>query len=278
MSRGAKIALAIGCILIGVVQALAFTEWSTREIYITAGTWAVLLTVIAGLVFGHGWACFIIAGLVAFASSWYLYTSVTEDLPVAGSGKSEPSVAGAVACFVSFGLPAYGYMFMVLHRLSRRMRGLPGADAEVPPPIDIAPHDPLMEEAIRRAHATVERLRAYHASGAGDCYVKIALEGGDSGVEHVWAYIEQLRGTTVRVSLANEPVFAGGALNDEVTVPLSEINDWMVEMPDGAVRGGYSTIAMYRRARERGDALPPGVEENIRRFVDANEWPEPPDR
>jgi uncharacterized protein YegJ (DUF2314 family) len=268
MSRGAKIALVVGCVAIGVIQALAVDEWSARAVWIAAGTWAVLATVLAAFVFELTLARIALAALVAFGCSWYLYDALAERLPAEGARGSQSSILAAVACFLIFGLPAYRYLYKVVNLFARRAFRLP-LPAEALPPMVIDADDPLMIEAVRRARASLERFRSLQRDEANACYVKIPLEAEHDLTEHVWGRVMDMDELRVRVSPANEPVAARAPADDDLDVPLEAISDWTVEMSDGSVQGGFSTIAMFRRAKERGDQVPAEIEESIPRFVDA---------
>jgi uncharacterized protein YegJ (DUF2314 family) len=139
---------------------------------------------------------------------------------------------------------------------------------QTPPPLRIAPDDPLMGEAHVRARATVKRLRSYFAQHPRACSAKVPFRTDGDVVEHLWGQVEALTEKSVRVTLRNRPVTQKGPPPRVLEVPLDQIDDWEVHLPDGTIRGGFTTRVMFVRAREQWGDLPPDLIELEGRYVD----------
>jgi hypothetical protein len=104
-SKTAKIALIIGLILVGLVQAIAIDKFSTRNIIIVICTWILIGVVISGLVFNILWALRILA-LIVFAGCFYLLAVTIFDKPLLPVPKSISPIIGAYRYMFLFGMPS----------------------------------------------------------------------------------------------------------------------------------------------------------------------------
>lgn len=115
----------------------------------------------------------------------------------------------------------------------------------------IEPNDFEVAQAKLQAQASLDKFRQLMEQNP-DFYasVKAALPTGVEGeFEHIW--IETLTpgspDTPWHGILANEPIdLPGLTLGSEVSFPESAIEDWMVEMEDESIEGGFSFAAMKR--------------------------------
>lgn len=131
--------------------------------------------------------------------------------------------------------------------------------------------DPLMLEAMREARASLHRLRPL-SRGASQAWVKFQVRDAGGDVEHVWGSLEVVEDEHV-VATWRMPVVGGIELPDQKKLPLAEIEDWQVELPDGAIHGGFTTRAQIAIARRDGYPVPDEVLEQERRFVDRRSVP-----
>lgn len=159
---------------------------------------------------------------------------------------------------------------LVVHELWQRL---------VPPPylylgaVAVADDDPLMLEARQKARVTLSRfLDELLPAHPQDSMVKFALETSDGSVENVWADVVAVSGERLSVLVRTLPSAGSGEpLTSEIG--RGEILDWMVELPDGTLRGGFTNRALFAiYAREVGRTHP-DAEEQLARFRDMDEPP-----
>lgn len=133
-------------------------------------------------------------------------------------------------------------------------------------PIDV--NDPRWSEAIARARNTIEEMRALFMAGTSDMYVKYQLATKSRSVEHVWGRLLELSAHDMKVSLETRPIEApvGAA---PYSVPIADLEDWQLVLPDGKIRGGFTTQAQIEIAKATGARIPAHISELEGRFVDA---------
>jgi hypothetical protein len=129
----------------------------------------------------------------------------------------------------------------------------------------IDPQDLIWTAAIGRARATIPAMRELLAEKR-EVWVKFPSAPGSKASEHVWGTVLDLTPTTAHVHVATQP--RGARLGPEVTVQLAELEDWQVELPDGSIRGGFTTRAEIEIARREGRPIPPHIAEMEPRLVD----------
>jgi hypothetical protein len=133
-------------------------------------------------------------------------------------------------------------------------------------PIDVT--DPRWLEAIAKARSTVSEMRALYEAGASDLYVKYPLTTKAGGVEHVWGRLLVLSPADMEVSLETQPIEA--PIGDApFVVPVSAIEDWQLILPDGRIRGGFTTRAQIEIAKSTGAPMPAHLSGLEGKFMDA---------
>jgi len=137
-----------------------------------------------------------------------------------------------------------------------------------PPPLVLAPDDPLMNEARQKARATAERLRAYFALHPQSCSAKVLFRTDGGRFEHLWGRVRALSADAVRVTLINRPVTHAGPVPVELEIPWHDLDDWEVALPDGRIAGGFTTRVMFVRAKEQWGELPADMADHQSRYVD----------
>src|SRR5688500_6242877 len=121
-------------------------------------------------------------------------------------------------------------------------------------PID--PDHPLWREAIDRARESIGMLWALHAEAGPEAMVKYAFITSSGEKEHVWGELLELSEDSMRVTMETPPIHHRGELPRELNVPISDLEDWQLSLPDGRIRGGFTTQAQIKIARESGSPIP----------------------
>lgn len=132
-------------------------------------------------------------------------------------------------------------------------------------PVDT--NDPLWREAIAAARASRDQMHRLHAQYGPDLFVKYPLVARDGEVEHVWGPLLERTGDSLVVGLATPPV---GGLRAEApfTIASTDLEDWQLLLPDGSIRGGFTTQAQIVLAQRAGLAVPEHVQHVDGKFVD----------
>ena len=133
-------------------------------------------------------------------------------------------------------------------------------------PTPIAPDDPLWVSAIERARATSPTMQQLHAEGR-EVWVKFPLQPPGGEVEHVWGRLVSLDDTSLTCTIETPPV-SGRSASATTPVRVDELEDWQARLPDGSIRGGYTTRAQAAIAKRDGHPVPRHVRDMLPRMVD----------
>jgi uncharacterized protein YegJ (DUF2314 family) len=119
---------------------------------------------------------------------------------------------------------------------------------------NVASQNAAVNAAIAKAQRTLPVFFARNAnpqSGDSGFAVKIRYDKGrgDGSGEHIWAGDVVQDGDTVTATIANEPQeIANLAKGQRVTVPVSQLTDWMY-IRDDRYHGAYTVRALVRFMR-----------------------------
>ena len=132
-------------------------------------------------------------------------------------------------------------------------------------PVDTS--DPLWLGAIAAARESQDEMRRLHQQHGADLFVKYPLIAKNGEVEHVWGPLLKSTPVSLKVGLATPPV---GGLQTEppFDIASSELEDWQLVLPDGSVRGGFTTQAQIALTLKSGWAVPDHVKQLQGKFVD----------
>jgi uncharacterized protein YegJ (DUF2314 family) len=123
-------------------------------------------------------------------------------------------------------------------------------------PLEIDPGDQLMQEAMKKARTTIEDFRRYLDSDHRSANVKVPFETSSGNTEFLWAEFLRFRGAQMEVRLTTPPVTHTGRVERLREYPVSDLVDWVVELPDGRYAGGYTMRVMFVKGREQWGMLP----------------------
>lgn len=119
------------------------------------------------------------------------------------------------------------------------------------PIVQIADDDPRMKAAVDEARRRFpEFLEKFQRRGGDDQFViKAPIRSGEN-CEYIWIELETAQGEQLTGTLANDPFdLPGFKLGSKVTVPLSELNDWMY-IQGGEPQGGFTTKVLISQEEE----------------------------
>lgn len=127
---------------------------------------------------------------------------------------------------------------------------------------------PAWIEAVARARAAVPVLRELVAAREAPVDVKYALQNSAGDTEHVWGELLELADDEFCANLRT-PLLRGRLVSSPpFRLPLSALEDWQAELPDGTIRGGFTTQLEIALARRDGRHIPDHIANMEKRFVD----------
>jgi hypothetical protein len=107
-----------------------------------------------------------------------------------------------------------------------------------------------------------------HSESKHSILVKYRLQNRRGEVEHPWGELQHIDATAFRATLLT-PLVGGNPQDPPFELPLSSLEDWQLELPDGAIRGGFTVRAEIEFSRRAGKSLPSHIAAMEGRFVDA---------
>jgi uncharacterized protein YegJ (DUF2314 family) len=111
--------------------------------------------------------------------------------------------------------------------------------------------DPLLPKAKARATETLDTLRVLFPQYPEKCYVKFPVMINELE-EHRWGMLTEL--ASDHVSLIPGEPGSEKAEGREIQIPIEQVEDWLVELPEEKVRGGFTTQLILQRQAEKGNA------------------------
>ncbi|MBX2796203.1 MAG: hypothetical protein KTR31_01000 [Myxococcales bacterium] len=153
------------------------------------------------------------------------------------------------------------WLFIVLALVGIASWWLMAPDPPRPEQIRISPSDPLLEQARIRTRDTLGLLREHLTHRRSQVLVKFRVAGLDHEYRGQWGQVLAFddNALTVRPSGSHA----------SRTLTWEQVEDWQLTLPDGNVRGAFTVVAIWRIRERDAGRLPPGIERQLPRFLDA---------
>jgi hypothetical protein len=133
----------------------------------------------------------------------------------------------------------------------------------------IDPSSPEWQAATERARATVPLLRELFPVHPENTLVKVPVPASAGSREHVWAQLQELGPESLKAMIVTPMLQPTAAQDSSLTVLLTELEDWHVLLPDGRIRGSFTTRAQIQLCRATGQRIPRELRDVEDRLVDA---------
>jgi hypothetical protein len=159
-----------------------------------------------------------------------------------------PSIAVVLVVALAFG-------YWLWHRRQNRVTA-------------IDPNSPEWQAATERARATLPLLRELLPLHPDQSLVKVAVANRKGSQEHVWAQLQELGPDALRATLVTPLLEPAPGQPQLLTLPLVAIEDWRVLLPDGRIRGSFTTRAQIEVCRATGQRVPRHLRDIESRLVD----------
>jgi len=122
--------------------------------------------------------------------------------------------------------------------------------------------------AVSKARSTLPILQELCDANANAAWVKYEVMTTEGTKEHVWGELQFLGEDSFRATLET-PLVAGEPIDDVTEgMPLSALDDWVVTLPDGTVRGAFTMQVELEVAKREGLPLLPHIAAMDGRFCD----------
>lgn len=132
----------------------------------------------------------------------------------------------------------------------------------------IDPTSAEWQAAVSRARATLPLLRELFPAHPEQTLVKLAVATASGSHEHVWAQLTELGPDRLTATIVTPLLDAPSGAEKNVVVPVGELEDWHVLLPDGRIRGSFTTQAQIQVCRATGQPIPRELRGIERHLVD----------
>lgn len=132
----------------------------------------------------------------------------------------------------------------------------------------IDPNSLEWKTAVSKARSTLPILHELRDAKNNAAWVKYEVKTTEGTIEHVWGELQYLGEDTFRATLET-PLIAGEPVDDSTQgLPLNALEDWMVTLPDGTVRGAFTMQVELEFAKREGLPVLPHIAAMDGRFCD----------
>jgi len=107
----------------------------------------------------------------------------------------------------------------------------------------VDPNNELWAKAKAKAALTIDSFVAIYPQYPAASFIKFTHSGPSGFREDIWAKVTSMGPGYVGIAI--EPRYLKENENEaNRELPLGQVIDWMIELPDGQIRGGYTTQAL----------------------------------
>ncbi len=120
----------------------------------------------------------------------------------------------------------------------------------------VDPNNDLWNRAKEQSKTSIDTLYSLYPQYPTGAFVKFSNEGASGFQEDVWAQVIDLGPGFVKIQIQPKYLTEKNS-NPERELSTGRIIDWMVQLPDGNIRGGYTTQALLKleNAKVANDSL-----------------------
>ena len=120
----------------------------------------------------------------------------------------------------------------------------------------IDPKSAEWQAAVSRARSTLPLLRELFPAHAEQTLVKVAVPTASGAHEHVWAQLRELGPETLTATIVTPVLDSPSGAEKALVFAVAELEDWHVLLPDGRIRGSFTTQAQIQVCRATGQPIP----------------------
>lgn len=128
--------------------------------------------------------------------------------------------------------------------------------------------DPLLLNAKQKGQATLPEFFKLFNTHPNSSFVRFPHLVNDLEV-HIWAPVNELTNDYAEVTITPGPDMPS-VITEKQTLQLAtgQIEDWLVTLPNGTVRGGFTTQAILLNALKRESSPKDSIEKQLDLFQD----------
>ncbi len=140
-----------------------------------------------------------------------------------------------------------------------------------PPKQNLIPVDEpeaLIKKAKQQASVTLDSMQHLFKIYPDQTFVRFSFEPVRDHVEHLWGKVTKLDSAYVSVEVIRKGDLEDVYYPGELELNVNRIEDWLVELPDGNIRGGFTSQAILMLDKNKSDADHGAIEKELDKFLD----------
>lgn len=124
-------------------------------------------------------------------------------------------------------------------------------------------------QAKKKASAMLDTFFALYPHHADSAFVRFSFEPTRDHIEHLWGKVKALDSTHVNIQLKRKEGSEDVYYPEELELKVDRIEDWLIHLHNGNIRGGFTAQAMLLKEKERPQANTDSLEAQLQKFKDA---------
>ncbi len=121
---------------------------------------------------------------------------------------------------------------------------------QIPDQVYVSDNDPLMVQAEDLARGSFDRFLELRKKHPESSFVKFNTRDGDT-----WGNVLLVDGQYIKVERNDIPMDPYKQIQVQFDLSLPEVEDWLVELEDGKVYGGFtSQVVLHYEKKQQGDS------------------------
>ncbi len=129
--------------------------------------------------------------------------------------------------------------------------------------------DSRMAQAKRKASAALDTFFALYTHHTDSAFVRFSFEPTRNHIEHLWGKVLALDSARVKIQLKRKEGSEDIFYPEELELKIERIEDWLIHLDNGSIRGGFTAQAMLLKEKERPQANADSLESQLQKFKDA---------
>jgi uncharacterized protein YegJ (DUF2314 family) len=129
-------------------------------------------------------------------------------------------------------------------------------------------NDQYMLSAKKQAAAMLDTFLNLYPRHIDSSFVRFSFEPTKGHIEHLWGKVHKLDSLHVHVQLKRKQGLEDIYYPDELELRVDRIEDWMIQLENGNIRGGYTAQAMLLQEKERPLANIDSLQSQLGKFSD----------
>ena len=125
-----------------------------------------------------------------------------------------------------------------------------------------------MIKAKQQAVKALDTFFMLYPQHADSAFVRFAFEPTRDHVEHLWGKVKTLNSAHVNIQLKRKEGLEDVYYPEELELKVDRIEDWLIHLNNGNIRGGFTAQAMLQKERENPKANPDSIQSQLEKFAD----------